>query len=292
MVSAPVLVLLLDRAFVAGSFAEAWRRRRGFYAALAATWILLGGLLVSMGGNRGGSAGLGVDITWWDYVLTQFPALVHYVRLSFWPTPLVFDYGTFWIGSLADVWPQACVVVALIAGTLFALVAEARGRVSRRVVFRDPRPDLARARDDAAHRRTPDVSGARARGGAGRGGGLPPRAGAAASRRSWRWRPGWGCSPSSAMPTTAARLPSGRTRRRSGPPTPARTPASARRSPTPAAWPRPSAEYEIALRLRPNYLTARNNLGTALIAVGRIGEAIQQPGGSRCARIRTTPRPT
>ena len=118
MVSAPVLVLLLDRAFVAGSFAEAWRRRRGFYAALAATWILLGGLLASTGGNRGGSAGLGVDITWWAYALTQFPALVHYVRMSFWPTPLVFDYGTFWIGSLADVWPQACVVVALVAGTL------------------------------------------------------------------------------------------------------------------------------------------------------------------------------
>jgi tetratricopeptide (TPR) repeat protein len=120
MVSAPVLVLLLDRAFVAGSFAGAWQRRRGFYAALAATWFLLGGLLASTGGNRGGSVGIGVDISWWDYVLTQFPALVHYLRLSFWPTPLVFEYGTFWIGSLADVWLQACVVVALIAGTLFA----------------------------------------------------------------------------------------------------------------------------------------------------------------------------
>ena len=119
MVSAPVLVLLLDRAFVAGSFAGAWRRR-GYYAALAATWLLLGGLLASTGGNRGGSAGLGVDIAWWDYVLTQFPALVHYLRLSFWPAPLVFEYGTFGIGSLADVWLQACVVVALIAVTVFA----------------------------------------------------------------------------------------------------------------------------------------------------------------------------
>ena len=104
MVSAPVLALLLDRAFVAGSFAEAWRRRRGFYAGLAATWILLIALLASTGGNRGGSVGIGVDISWGDYVLTQFPALLHYVRLAFWPVPLVFEYGTFWIGRLADVW--------------------------------------------------------------------------------------------------------------------------------------------------------------------------------------------
>jgi tetratricopeptide (TPR) repeat protein len=121
MVSAPGLVLLLDRAFVAGSFAAAWRRRRGFYAALAATWILLAGMLASTGGNRGGSAGFGVPISWWDYALTQFPALVRYVRLSFWPTPLVFEYGPFRIESLAMVWPQACLVVALVAGMIFAL---------------------------------------------------------------------------------------------------------------------------------------------------------------------------
>ena len=34
-------------------------------------------------------------------------------------------------------------------------------------------------------------------------------------------------------------------------------------------------EDEAALRLRPNYLTARNNLGTALIAVGRVAEAVR-----------------
>ena len=120
MVSAPVLVLLLDRAFVAGSFADAWRQRRGYYSALASTWLLLGGLLASTGGNRGGSVGIGVAIPWWDYALTQFPALAHYLRLTFWPMPLVFDYGTFWIGRLAEVWLQACVVVALVAGALFA----------------------------------------------------------------------------------------------------------------------------------------------------------------------------
>ena len=121
MVSAPVLVLVFDRAFVAGTFAAAWRQRRGLYTALAATWIVLGGLLASTHGNRGGSIGFGVDISWWDYALTQFPALVHYLRLAFWPAPLVFDYGTFWIRSLAAVGPQACGVAALLAGTCLVL---------------------------------------------------------------------------------------------------------------------------------------------------------------------------
>ena len=35
MVSAPLIVLLYDRAFLAGSFREAWRRRWGLYLALA-----------------------------------------------------------------------------------------------------------------------------------------------------------------------------------------------------------------------------------------------------------------
>jgi len=105
---------------VAGSFAEAWRRRHNFYAALAVTWILLGWLLACTGGNRGGTSGFGVPIGWWAYASTQFPALAQYLRLSFWPTPLVFDYGTFWIVSLTHIWPQLCIVLALIAGALYA----------------------------------------------------------------------------------------------------------------------------------------------------------------------------
>ena len=42
MVSAPLIVLLFDRTFVAGTFAAAWRQRWKYYVALSATWILLG----------------------------------------------------------------------------------------------------------------------------------------------------------------------------------------------------------------------------------------------------------
>ena len=61
MVSAPLMVLLYDRAFLAGSFREALRRRRGVYLALAATWLLLGWLVIAAG-NRGGTAGFGEGV--------------------------------------------------------------------------------------------------------------------------------------------------------------------------------------------------------------------------------------
>ncbi len=62
MISAPLIVLLYDRTFCAGSFRQAWRRRPGFYAALACTWLLLGWLVLSMmhllGENGPGTASL------------------------------------------------------------------------------------------------------------------------------------------------------------------------------------------------------------------------------------------
>ncbi|MCX6951526.1 MAG: tetratricopeptide repeat protein [Verrucomicrobia bacterium] len=120
MVSAPVMVLLYDRTFVAGSFLGALRRRGGFYTGLASTWLYLAYLFFSSGGTRGGSAGFGVGVGWWDYVLTQFPAIAHYVRLSFWPHPLVFEYGTFWVDRWTEVLPGVAVVGALVAGTVWA----------------------------------------------------------------------------------------------------------------------------------------------------------------------------
>jgi tetratricopeptide (TPR) repeat protein len=121
MVSAPVLVLLYDRTFVAGSFREVWRRRRGLHMALAATWLLLIGLVASTGWDRGGSSGFGVGIAPWAYWLTQFEAVTRYLCLSVWPHPLVLDYGTFWVNGLASVAPYALVVVTLAVLVLVAL---------------------------------------------------------------------------------------------------------------------------------------------------------------------------
>jgi hypothetical protein len=89
MYCAPIAVLLYDRAAAAGSFRAAWQLRRGYYVALAMTWLLLGALLLSTG-NRGGTAGLGVGVTPWLYARAQCEALTHYLWLSVWPHPLIF----------------------------------------------------------------------------------------------------------------------------------------------------------------------------------------------------------
>lgn len=122
MVSAPLMVLLYDRTFAAGSFRAALAARKIFYTALAGTWLLLAVCVASTGGNRGGTAGLDVGVAPWAYGLTQFRALTHYLALSFWPEPLAFEYGTFWETHPAAVVPHALVVLALLAATMWALV--------------------------------------------------------------------------------------------------------------------------------------------------------------------------
>lgn len=121
MVTVPVLVFLYDRTFVAGSFAAAWRVRRGYYFALAATWLVLIALLALNSGARGASAGFGLGITPWTYLITQAEALVLYLRLAFWPHPLVLDYGTAVTPSLAAVWWQGSLVLSLLAASVWAI---------------------------------------------------------------------------------------------------------------------------------------------------------------------------
>ena len=121
MATAPLVMLLYDRTFVAGTFTGAWRARRGYYCGLAATWLGLAALLASTGGNRGGTAGLGVGVPWWAYGLTQFQAVTRYLALSGWPHPLVFEYGTFWVKHPAEVLPEALLVAGLLAATGWAL---------------------------------------------------------------------------------------------------------------------------------------------------------------------------
>ena len=121
MVSAPLIVLLYDRTFVAGSFREAWRRRRVVHVALAATWLLLVGLVAGAGWDRSGTAGFNVGVTPWAYWLTQFEAVARYLWLSVWPHPLVFEYGEIWVNRLTDVALYALVVTALAVAVLVAL---------------------------------------------------------------------------------------------------------------------------------------------------------------------------
>ncbi len=122
VVTAPLIVLLFDRTFVAGSFNAAWRARRGYYLALGATWLLLAWLVLRGGGARGTAGGLGAAMSSWHYLLQQCRAIILYLKLSLWPHPLVVDYGSAAPQSLAEVWWQALVIVVLLAATIWALV--------------------------------------------------------------------------------------------------------------------------------------------------------------------------
>jgi tetratricopeptide (TPR) repeat protein len=121
MVTAPLMVLLYDRTFVAGSFRAAWTRGWRYYLALAGTWVLLAWLVAGTGG-RGGTAGFGIEVSPWEYALTQCQAVVHYLGLVVWPHPLVFDYGIATVNSPAAVWWQALLLAGLVACTVVALI--------------------------------------------------------------------------------------------------------------------------------------------------------------------------
>jgi protein O-mannosyl-transferase len=118
--TAPVLVLLYDRTFVAGTFGEAWRRRKWLHVALAAPWLLLA-WLVAHAQQRSGTVGFGLGVSSWEYLLTQCRGLLIYLKLAFWPQPLLFDYGDATVKTLAAVWPQALALSALAAATGVAL---------------------------------------------------------------------------------------------------------------------------------------------------------------------------
>jgi tetratricopeptide (TPR) repeat protein len=121
MVSAPLIVLLYDRTFLAGSFAEAWRQRRRIYLGLVGSWLLLGYLVAAGGGARGEAAGFGMGVAWWSYALKQCEAIILYLRLTVWPNPLVVFYGIDVITNPVEVWPQILVLVALVSGTVISL---------------------------------------------------------------------------------------------------------------------------------------------------------------------------
>jgi tetratricopeptide (TPR) repeat protein len=119
MVTAPFVVLAWDWVF------RGRRPRWGLYAGLAATWAIVAWGLAferwphSIGVDREGW-------TPWTYLLTQAGVVVHYLRLCFVPAPLVLDYdGWPMARSILDVWPQAALLVLLLAASAVAIARRA-----------------------------------------------------------------------------------------------------------------------------------------------------------------------
>jgi protein O-mannosyl-transferase len=115
-VTAPVLVLLLDRAFFRSSFREILRERGRYYAALAASWLMVGFLLRP----QAHAVGWGQGVEAWSYLATQSQVIMRYVALAIWPTPLVFDYGPdILLRDLLECWPQSMMVITALGAALW-----------------------------------------------------------------------------------------------------------------------------------------------------------------------------
>lgn len=119
MVSAPLIVLVYDATFLTRSLRETLRKRGKLYAAFCATWGLLAVLVVASGG-RDKTAGFGYGLSSWDYAMTQWGAIAGYLRLCFFPAPLVLDYGTGIARAPAEIIPPAILIGLLICGTIAA----------------------------------------------------------------------------------------------------------------------------------------------------------------------------
>jgi protein O-mannosyl-transferase len=109
MVTAPLAVVLIDRVLVFDSWREAFTARWRLYGGLAATWLVLVGLLA---GSPRSSAGFGSGISPWVYLLNQTRMIVQYLKLAAWPRGLVLDYGlpqplTLWPTSGFPAWSSS-----------------------------------------------------------------------------------------------------------------------------------------------------------------------------------------
>jgi tetratricopeptide (TPR) repeat protein len=119
MVSAPLIVLLFDRAFVSGSLAGALRKSWPLYIALAATWILLLGL--SAGSPHSGATGFErapPAYVWW---FTQAKILWMYLKLVIWPSPLLIHYKLPLVTTPLEICQYVVPLLLLGIGTLVLL---------------------------------------------------------------------------------------------------------------------------------------------------------------------------
>ena len=118
----PLLVWLYDRTVHGRTLWSSVQRHRFLYGGLALTWPFLAFLTTT--GSRGDSAGFGLEgFGSLDYLFLQTGALLHYLKLSFWPKVLAFDYQDWPLpAGLADCWNEGLAVLALLSLSVWGLV--------------------------------------------------------------------------------------------------------------------------------------------------------------------------
>ena len=90
MVTAPLMIFLYDWVFLKPDFPQLFYKRRALYVGLSLSWIPV---LISLYYLPDPAAGFQLNIpSTLHYATAQPEILLHYLRLAFWPHPLVFDY--------------------------------------------------------------------------------------------------------------------------------------------------------------------------------------------------------
>jgi len=120
MVTVPAIVLLYDRAFFAGSFIAALRRRWGLYVGIAAMWVILAALLWS-GPRQEQSSGFTIAASL-GYAANQGIVILRYLRLSVWPRGLCLDYSWPTVKDWGRLALPVLFVLAMLAVTVGGLV--------------------------------------------------------------------------------------------------------------------------------------------------------------------------
>lgn len=101
--SAPAMVLLFERTFVARSFRHALARSWRLYAGLALVWFVAIGL--NYDGPRTPMAGFDLGVPAYQWWLTQAKVFFLYLKLAVWPWPLVIHYDIPYLHSVTEAWP-------------------------------------------------------------------------------------------------------------------------------------------------------------------------------------------
>ena len=121
MATAPLVVLLYDRTFIALSWREVIVKRWGVYLGLFAMWLPLAMLLSRGLGGEDASAGMALEghmLSRWTYLLTQPQVIVEvYLRKSLWPDPLVLDYA--WVPAIPEDTPPSEVMRLFLSSVLW-----------------------------------------------------------------------------------------------------------------------------------------------------------------------------
>ena len=122
MVSAPLVVLWYDRAFMASSWRELFRKRKYFYGILTSTWTVLVWSMVHYRLDYSNGSLYQVEgLTSWTYLLSQSSVLVHYLSLAVWPRGQCVYLAWPVSHAIQEVLPQFLFVSALFASTVWAV---------------------------------------------------------------------------------------------------------------------------------------------------------------------------